>query len=53
MFIFVQICRVEDISVEGTIQGNVIHFHRARSVVVQTTGAVTASGLGMFFMTGN
>ncbi|MQM12790.1 hypothetical protein Taro_045709 [Colocasia esculenta] len=41
-----QICRVEDIAVAGLIQGNVIHFHRARSIVVQPSGTISASGLG-------
>ncbi|XP_010267092.1 PREDICTED: uncharacterized protein LOC104604458 [Nelumbo nucifera] len=41
-----QICRVEDIIVEGLIEGSVIHFHRARTVVVQSSGIITASGLG-------
>ncbi|CAA6666175.1 unnamed protein product [Spirodela intermedia] len=42
-----QICRVEDITIAGLLQGNVIHFHRARSVVVQPSGTISASGLGM------
>ncbi|XP_008805792.1 uncharacterized protein LOC103718651 [Phoenix dactylifera] len=41
-----QICRVEDIDVEGLIQGTVIHFHRARSVVVHSSGKISATGLG-------
>ncbi|KAM0944757.1 hypothetical protein DsansV1_C11g0112261 [Dioscorea sansibarensis] len=41
-----QICRVEDIDVAGLIQGTVIHFHRARTVVVQSSGVISASGLG-------
>ncbi|GMQ06267.1 hypothetical protein CsSME_00050919 [Camellia sinensis var. sinensis] len=41
-----QICRVEDISVKGFIEGSVIHFHWVRTVVVQSPGAISASGLG-------
>ncbi|XP_019051661.1 PREDICTED: uncharacterized protein LOC104588235 [Nelumbo nucifera] len=41
-----QICRVEDITVEGLIKGSVVHFHRARTVVVQSSGIITTSGLG-------
>ncbi|KAF6139924.1 hypothetical protein GIB67_033306, partial [Kingdonia uniflora] len=41
-----QICRVEDITVEGTIQGSVVQFHRARAVVVESSGEISASGLG-------
>ncbi|XP_010925407.1 uncharacterized protein [Elaeis guineensis] len=41
-----QICRVEDIDVEGLIQGTVVHFHRARDVVVHSSGKVSATGLG-------
>ncbi|RWR73679.1 hypothetical protein CKAN_00198100 [Cinnamomum micranthum f. kanehirae] len=41
-----QICRVEDISVEGTIKGTVVHFHRARTVVIHSSGTISASGLG-------
>ncbi|KAJ4959336.1 hypothetical protein NE237_026447 [Protea cynaroides] len=41
-----QICRVEDITVEGIIKGSVVHFHSARTVVVQSSGTISASGLG-------
>ncbi|CAL9125861.1 uncharacterized protein LOC135582680 [Musa acuminata AAA Group] len=41
-----QICRVEDIDVAGLVQGTVVHFHRARSVVVSPTGRISATGLG-------
>ncbi|WVZ72633.1 hypothetical protein U9M48_021058 [Paspalum notatum var. saurae] len=41
-----QVCRVEDIDVWGVIQGTVIHFNRARSVTVHTSGTISASGLG-------
>ena len=44
--LFLQICRVEDISVEGTIKGTVVHFHRARTVVIHSSGTISASGLG-------
>uniref|UniRef100_A0A1J3JZJ4 DUF8003 domain-containing protein n=1 Tax=Noccaea caerulescens TaxID=107243 RepID=A0A1J3JZJ4_NOCCA len=41
-----QICRVEDITVEGLIKGSVIHFHLARTVVVRSSGMITADGMG-------
>ncbi len=47
--LMLQICRVEDILVEGTITGSVVHFHWIRNVVVQSSGAISASGLGMNF----
>lgn len=42
-----QICRVEDIVVEGSISGSVVHFHWVRNVVVHSSGVITASGLGI------
>ncbi|XP_019446403.1 PREDICTED: uncharacterized protein LOC109349844 [Lupinus angustifolius] len=41
-----QICRVEDVFVEGTITGSVVHFHWVRNVDVQYSGVVSVSGLG-------
>ncbi|XP_057524214.1 uncharacterized protein LOC130803974 [Amaranthus tricolor] len=41
-----QVCRVEDVIVEGTIEGSVVHFHRARTVDVLPSGTINASGLG-------
>ncbi|XAR67080.1 hypothetical protein NMG60_11013510 [Bertholletia excelsa] len=41
-----QICRVEDISIEGLVEGSVVHFHWVRDVVVQSSGSIIASGLG-------
>lgn len=41
-----QICRVEDIFVEGMIEGSVVHFHRSRTIDVQPSGSISASGLG-------
>ncbi|RAL37158.1 hypothetical protein DM860_004080 [Cuscuta australis] len=41
-----QICRVEDIFIEGSIEGSVIHFHWVRAVVVKPSGIISASGLG-------
>ncbi|GJN32184.1 hypothetical protein PR202_gb20668 [Eleusine coracana subsp. coracana] len=43
---FHDVCRVEDIDVRGLVQGTVIHFNRARSVIVHTSGIISASGLG-------
>eukprot|EP01018_Ginkgo_biloba_P032513 Gb_27769 [translate_table: standard] len=42
----VQICRVEDIIVDGLVKGSVIHVHLARTVTINSEGLVTASGLG-------
>ncbi|KAK9716251.1 hypothetical protein RND81_06G221200 [Saponaria officinalis] len=41
-----QICRVEDILVGGLVRGSIIHFHRARTIVVAADGMLTASELG-------
>ncbi|XP_057977615.1 uncharacterized protein LOC131164447 isoform X2 [Malania oleifera] len=41
-----QICRVEDILVNGLIKGSIIHIHRARTVIVDTDGMISASELG-------
>ncbi|KAL3330314.1 hypothetical protein AABB24_034257 [Solanum stoloniferum] len=41
-----QICRVEDILVEGLIEGSVVHFHRARTIDVQPYGIISTSGMG-------
>ncbi|XP_044471176.1 uncharacterized protein LOC123200112 isoform X2 [Mangifera indica] len=40
------ICRVEDISVEGLVEGSVVHFHRARTISVWSLGTISASGMG-------
>ncbi|KAJ7973750.1 Ephrin type-B receptor [Quillaja saponaria] len=41
-----QICRVEDIAVQGIITGSVVHFHWVRTVVIHSSGAVSTSRLG-------
>ncbi|KAK3009003.1 hypothetical protein RJ639_013595 [Escallonia herrerae] len=41
-----QICRVEDILVEGLIQGSVLHFHRARTIAVKSYGTISTSAMG-------
>ncbi|KAL6985839.1 hypothetical protein U1Q18_019211 [Sarracenia purpurea var. burkii] len=41
-----QICRVEDILVNGLIKGSIIHIHRARTVIVETGGMISASEFG-------
>ncbi|CAK7353096.1 unnamed protein product [Dovyalis caffra] len=41
-----QICRVEDITVEGLIEGSVVHFHRARTISVPSSGTISASDMG-------
>ncbi|XP_028079386.1 uncharacterized protein LOC114281136 isoform X3 [Camellia sinensis] len=41
-----QICRVEDILVNGLIKGSIIHIHRARTVIVDTGGMISASEFG-------
>nr|KAJ0207051.1 hypothetical protein LSAT_V11C500245200 [Lactuca sativa] len=41
-----QICRVEDILIEGLVKGSVVHFHRARTVTIPSTGTVSTSKMG-------
>ncbi|KAL8504009.1 hypothetical protein ACS0TY_022659 [Phlomoides rotata] len=41
-----QICRVEDILVEGLVEGSVVLFHRARSVSVLSSGIISTTGMG-------
>ncbi|XP_073315602.1 uncharacterized protein [Primulina huaijiensis] len=41
-----QICRVEDILVEGIVEGSVVHFHRARTIKVPSSGIISTSGMG-------
>ncbi|KAG8634220.1 uncharacterized protein LOC110604465 isoform X1 [Manihot esculenta] len=41
-----QICRVEDLLVSGIVKGSIIHIHRARTIIVDTSGLITSSGLG-------
>lgn len=45
-----QICRVEDILVEGLIEGSVVHFHRARTIDVQPYGIISTSGMGLILI---
>ena len=44
-----QICRVEDVSIEGVVEGSVVHFHWVRFVAIPPTGMISASGLGISF----
>ncbi|XP_022750129.1 uncharacterized protein LOC111299295 isoform X6 [Durio zibethinus] len=46
LFYSIHICRVEDITVEGLIKGSVVHFHRARTISVKSSGIISASGMG-------
>ncbi|KAI3822027.1 hypothetical protein L1987_09608 [Smallanthus sonchifolius] len=48
-----QICRVEDILVQGLIKGSVVNFHRARSVTVESTGTISTSKMGCIGGMGN
>ncbi|KAL9363229.1 hypothetical protein Peur_046014 [Populus x canadensis] len=41
-----QICRVEDITVEGLIEGSVVHFNQARAISVPSSGTISASAMG-------
>lgn len=53
IFSTMQICRVEDVSIEGVVEGSVVHFHWVRVVAIPPTGVISASGLGItlsFFM---
>ncbi|POO00581.1 ephrin type-B receptor [Trema orientale] len=42
----IQICRVEEVVVEGTVIGSVIHFHWVRTIIIPSSGVISASGLG-------
>ncbi|KAL6008549.1 hypothetical protein ACLOJK_034062 [Asimina triloba] len=42
----VQICRVEDLNVEGVVKGSIIHIHRGRTVTIEADGIISASELG-------
>eukprot|EP00252_Welwitschia_mirabilis_P022571 TRINITY_DN6140_c0_g1_i3.p1 TRINITY_DN6140_c0_g1~~TRINITY_DN6140_c0_g1_i3.p1 ORF type:complete len:813 (-),score=122.56 TRINITY_DN6140_c0_g1_i3:40-2478(-) len=42
----IQICRVEDIVVEGLVEGRIIHVHLAKTVTVNSGGLITSSGFG-------
>ena len=42
-----QICRVEDILVEGLVIGSVVHFHRARTISVPSSGTISTTGMGI------
>ena len=42
-----QICRVEDIIIDGLVKGSILHVHRARTVIVRPNGSITASELGI------
>ncbi|EFJ26064.1 hypothetical protein SELMODRAFT_98651 [Selaginella moellendorffii] len=41
-----QICRVEDIAIDGVIRGSVVHLQRGRTVTVNPGGLISAAGLG-------
>ncbi|KAK2446301.1 glycine-rich protein [Trifolium repens] len=41
-----QICRVEDVLVEGLIKGSVVHFHRARTISIESSGTISATAMG-------
>ncbi|KAG6414213.1 hypothetical protein SASPL_126931 [Salvia splendens] len=43
-----QVCRVEDILVSGVVKGSIVHIHRARTVIVDSVGMITASELGIY-----
>ncbi|KAI8025239.1 hypothetical protein LOK49_LG02G02188 [Camellia lanceoleosa] len=45
LFYSIHICRVEDILVEGCIAGSVVHFHRARTITIDSLGTISASGM--------
>ncbi|XP_068313299.1 uncharacterized protein [Pyrus communis] len=41
-----QVCRVEDIIIEGLIKGSVVNFHRARTIAIHSSGEISTSGMG-------
>lgn len=38
---------MEEVNAEGIIKGSVVHFHWVRTIVVHSSGVISASGLGM------
>lgn len=46
----IQICRVEDILVQGLVEGSVMLFHRARTITVLPSGIISTTGMGMIFI---
>lgn len=34
----------------GVIKGSIVHIHRARTVIVDTVGMITASELGIYLL---
>lgn len=40
---------MEVVAVEGTVTGSVIHFHLIRTMIVPSSGLISASALGMPF----
>ena len=43
---FLQMCGVEDLLINGSMKGSIIHTHRERTMIVDTDGMITASELG-------
>ncbi|CAM6085481.1 unnamed protein product [Calypogeia fissa] len=41
-----QVCRVEELQIEGTVKGSVVHAQRIRTVSLTPEGVLTASGWG-------
>ncbi|KAK1262274.1 hypothetical protein QJS04_geneDACA008723 [Acorus gramineus] len=41
-----QVCRVEDLIVNGLVKGSIIHIHRARTVMIDADGMISTSELG-------
>lgn len=33
---------------EGLVEGSVVHFHRARTINVETSGIISTSGMGKY-----
>lgn len=43
-----QVCRVEEFQIEGTVKGSVVHAQRTRAISITPEGVLTASGWGLF-----
>lgn len=37
---------MEDLTVGGTVRGSILHIHRARTVIINSDGLISASALG-------
>lgn len=45
----VQICRVEDVDIDGTVLGSTVHVQRVRTISISNDGILSASALGLLY----